>query len=1697
METPRRQLFVTIATEGAILPVDVLARIADGDRELPGLTPDAYHLSGEKLGEAISRSYNRMLAAWATFEAARSKLAGGDTATGITREKWLLPLFSEFGYGRLVPTRALEIEGKSYPVSHIWQDAAIHLVGCGIDLDRRTPGAAGAARISPHGLVQELLNRSRAHLWGFVSNGLRLRVLRDNVSLTRQAFVEFDLEAMMRGEVYADFVLLWLVCHESRVEGERQEDCWLEKWSRLAAERGTRALDDLRRGVEEAITALGCGFLAHPRNRPLRNRLQSGELGKQDYYRQLLRLVYRLLFLFVAEDRGLLLDPAASAIAKDRYTRFYSTARIRKLAERRRGTAHGDLYRALALVMNALDGGCVDLALPALGSFLWSQEAVSDLAASEISNRQLLEVIRTLAFTVDGDVRRPVDYRNLGSEELGSVYESLLELHADVNVPAAEFKLEHGGAERRATGSHYTPTSILRTVLDFALEPAIAQALSAPDPEAALLTLRVLDPACGSGHFLVAAAHRIARALAQVRTGDTEPAPEALRTALRAVVGRCHYGVDVNPMAVELCKVALWMETLEPGKPLTFLEHRIQCGDSILGVPLATTVGRRQTELTEDRAKIESEILDVTRRLNSLSPRSEEAHGLSKKLKELRKNLNSLVNDTWPSHVPDEAFRRTDVTGKDGVRETARQHRAEKKTRMGDLFHAGSTLPSELAESFAGLAIPPQDSIEAVRERERRLKDVLDGPTYESARLPADAWCAAFFWGLANCPPPPTEAVFHQLRAEPSQVRLETLAEIRRLRTEKRFFHFELAFPEVFAGEHPGFDVVIGNPPYLGGLKISTNYGDEYLRFLKTNASEAGGTTDLCAYFFRRAFDLLRDHGHLGLLGTNTIAQGDTRAAALAPITGCWGGTIVNAVRSMPWEGVANLEVAIVHLHKGDWRGKRTLEGREVSVITPMLNDGTSGSGEALALKANDGLSFQGTIVLGMGFVLTPEQAQALIQRERDNARALSEYIGGKELYSEPKQRPTRWVINFRDWPLERALPTEWQTADDTMRREWERGGRAQPGYTGAVAADYPDLLAIVRQKVKPEREQVNREQRRIRWWQYGDRQPSLYRAIAGLRRTLVVTQTSETWAPVFLPTSYVYSHKTIVLATSSDAVFAILQSSLHQLWRDSRGSTMRTDRVYTPSDCFETFPFPRPDREVVQLLSRIGEEYHALRAEACASRRIGLTRLYGLFLDPATEQDGSPVRRQEPPFEDIRRLRSLHAEIDRITLAAYEWTDLDPRHAFYAGRDAGSGAVEHDARFTIHPEARGEILRRLLALNHEQAAEERERLERGEPILPAFSAFERPSGSLPVIEAPLSTDEGLVLPFRRVRPRRQDRYKTCVPLLSLKAAAGGFSEEQSVEFEDWVDIKTSRKLRKGMFVAQVVGKSMEPRIPDGSYCLFSYPVLGTRSGRIVLAQHRDIQDPETGGTYTVKVYESVRVNVDDDGWRHAKIALKPINPAYQAIVLENIDEGELAVIAEFVEVLKADATQSVEAIVPSAEFDFSPFAALDADAWATPTGVTEESLALFAALDVLHTLGRNSDPQRVRLAAVLVRRPALALPFMTGAMREIWMRVVGMEARPLPSNVIPLARFQKYAADAAWGKAILRLKATGNLVEDRNTGDWSPTPQLLVSGQPWIEGRTRVIASLLHEVDIARAEQNLVMFVKDIEDAATGQAIS
>lgn len=769
----------TVRVEGALFPAEMLQRIVNTDSTLEGLKPTDYHLSpSERLNEAATRAWTRLLGVWQTFKNIAANLPEEAIGTTETRERWLLPLFQELGYGRPQVQSAIEIDGKSYRISHkVAEPVALHLISFRHELDRRNPGA----KVSPHSLVQEFVNRSPNHLWAFLSNGHKLRLLRNNVSLTRASYIEFDLQAMLDGNAYNDFFLLYLLCHQSRVEAEKDESgrelppetCWLEKWYNTSIEEGVRALDDLRNSVQAAIEALGAGFLAHPANTTLRAKLQSGELNKQDYYHQVLMLVYRLLFIFVAEDRDLLIPVSVPENVKQTYHKYYATHRIRELAYKQRGSPHTDLWQQIEILFKGLSEGNAILGLPALGSFLFRNDSTPDLAGCQISNSDLLSAFRHLCYTQKQNVFQLINYRNLGHEELGSVYESLLEMHPEINLDEGYFKLDVvAGSDRKTTGSYYTPTSLVNQLLDAALEPVIDNAIStltdSDAKEAAILNLKICDPACGSGHFLISAAHRIAKRLAAIRSGEEEPAPSVINSALRDVIGNCIYGVDLNPMAVELCKISLWMESLEPGKPLTFLDHHIQCGNSLLGCT--------------------PELLD--------------------------------------EGIPDTAY--TPLTGDDrGDCYFYKKRNKEARAGVMDisiitdiLLFRNSELPSKIS-AFNNLK---DNDLQQLQIKEKSYQELLESEAYQNIKLVYDAWCAAFVWNknrsLRDTPIPLIQTMIDILIYGPKSLDNSYKQEIRRLTKQYRFFHWHIAFPDVFPyvegkpAANFGFDCVLGNPPW-------------------------------------------------------------------------------------------------------------------------------------------------------------------------------------------------------------------------------------------------------------------------------------------------------------------------------------------------------------------------------------------------------------------------------------------------------------------------------------------------------------------------------------------------------------------------------------------------------------------------------------------------------------------------------------------------------------------------------------------------------------------------------------------------------------------------------------------------------------------------------------------------------------------
>ncbi|WP_273938653.1 Eco57I restriction-modification methylase domain-containing protein [Kutzneria chonburiensis] len=669
----------------------------------------------------------------------------------------------------------------------------LHLVGAGVALDNRTPGVAARA---PQSMVQDFLNRARRCLWGIVSNGHSLRVLRDASSLTKQSYVEFDLDDIFDNQRYADFRLFFLTIHASRTapipaqtsaatradddeattdaEALLPESCWLELWRTAAIADGARALEALREGVAEALTHLGTGFVSHPANSALLATLAASPDADKDLHRALLRIAYRFIVLFVAEDRELLHTANTDIAAQALYTQYFSTARLRNLATSRTGTRHSDLWEAHQIVTDALAGDGLDaLALPGLGATLFARDSLGVLGGATLSNRSLLAAVRALAEITDPKtgLRRHVDYRNLDSEELGGVYEGLLAYVPRFDPAARTFELTPApGNERKTSGSFYTGDVLISLILDETLNPLIDEALRVEDAEAALLALTVCDPACGSGHFLVAAARRIAHALAAVRTGEAVPSPKHFRFALRDTIGRCIYGVDFNDLAIEITKVALWLEAFDGSRPFPFLDGHLKVGNALLG---------------------------ATPTLLQLN-------------------------------IPDAAFNA--LPGDDKPRTTALRKRNMMERQTGQMSLLD---PSRLDVATPGVAkralefeAVPTDTLEAARVRADAWRRLEHGEELANAKHLADAWCAAFMQPKSrDAESSITHATLVQIQDEPDQVAPVTTNLIKRIARQYRFFHWHLEFPTVFQAQgvdvvdsptrRPGgFSAIIGNPPW-------------------------------------------------------------------------------------------------------------------------------------------------------------------------------------------------------------------------------------------------------------------------------------------------------------------------------------------------------------------------------------------------------------------------------------------------------------------------------------------------------------------------------------------------------------------------------------------------------------------------------------------------------------------------------------------------------------------------------------------------------------------------------------------------------------------------------------------------------------------------------------------------------------------
>lgn len=794
-------------------------------------------------------------------------------------------------------------------------------------LDRRSAALSTDRSRSPAFALQDYLNDNDDALWGLVTNGVLIRLMRDNASLTRPAYIEADLTQIFANEDAASFSILWLMIHRSRFgqTGAPATDCALERWRDAGSREGEAARERLADQVEIALKCLGSGFLEA--NPELAGKLKSGEINLTEWFNELLRLVYRLIFLMVAEDRNLLHPEKAKAEARKLYAEGYSLAALRTQCFRAATwDKHFDRFEGVKILFKALAHGEERLALPALGG-LFADDRLPHLESARLRNKAFMEALYRLSWLSDKAGMVPVNWRAMETEELGSVYESLLELQPQLGddgktLNFASESAEQKGNQRKTSGSYYTPDSLVQALLDTALDPVLEKTeAEADDPEKALLKLSVIDPACGSGHFLLAAARRIATRVARIRADGT-PSLADFRHALRDVARSCLHGVDRNPMAVELTKVALWIETVDPGLPLGFFDAQIRCGDALLGV------------------------FDL-----------------------------KVLQDG----IPDAAYKPLTGDDKDTAKYYLQANRDATKGQGGFDFGTGQVAMPEmkpLALDFSGFRDLPEDTVEQIDAKAKRFKQLRGEQTFARARTAADLYIAAFLLpkrGGAPAGPsartvPTTEELW--LALNQGKIR-EAMADAPQVARVARAFHWPLEFPDVM--QRGGFDVVLGNPPWervklqeqeffaLKDAEIATaknaaarkkliekldqtnpRLAQEWQDALRTAATEShfmresgrfsrGGVGDVNTYavFTDHFWQLTNPTGYAGLIIPTGLVSGFTYRAFLAEL--------LSSKSLVAFYGFENEDLIFPHITNKVKFGLLTMGGKDVQIEQPWF----------------------------------------------------------------------------------------------------------------------------------------------------------------------------------------------------------------------------------------------------------------------------------------------------------------------------------------------------------------------------------------------------------------------------------------------------------------------------------------------------------------------------------------------------------------------------------------------------------------------------------------------------------------------------------------------------------------------------------------------------------------------------------------
>jgi hypothetical protein len=1259
--------FPSIDIQGSILSTPLLAKIRSEQASFQQGKDFHPDYTNAKLKDEISLAWQEAKGQWTIFKSKLARLKDGETGTRETRNFWISPMLTNLGYNLTFSRQSEELNGKSFPIGY--RDSSLdnfplYVGGYHESLDKRPENKQ--LQVSPHAMLQEYLNYSE-HLYGLVTNGRLLRLLRDASRITRLSYVEFNLEKMMEEDLYSDFVILYRVLHASRMPKKIDQgaESIIEKYHQEGLEAGSTIRSKLGDAVKEAIKSLANGFINHPNNSTIREAVSSGNFNADEYYHYQLRIIYRLLFLFVIEERNLVYADNKTPEAKRYnhiYFNHYSLFRLRKLAKKLlppEASRHYDLWQGVISTFSLFEKKEIGekLGIMALQGDLFGYHAISgynyDLHQCYLSNAVLLSIIKSLSyFENENGVLIAVNYGGLDVEEFGSVYEGLLELKLEVKKIEGSDQYSCSfdtSNERGKSGSHYTPEELVQPLIKHSLEyliedrvkPYQQKKTSKEATVQSLLNLKIADVACGSGHILLSAARRLSLEIARVQTEEEQPNPVAIRKAMKDVVRNCIYGVDKNPLAVELCKIALWLEAYNPGEPLNFLDHHIKCGDAIVG----------------------------------LAHRSELDNGIADEAFKTLPGDDKDIAKTWRDK---------------NVKE--RKERAAKALQLKAEFEKSteSSVQEAMAEykTFSQL---PETTPEEIERKAKAYKKFIDGKGFTFLKAMADTQVAQFFIPKtdANKDYLMTDADYRLILSGYKGWQDRKVAKATAVAHEQRFFHWFIEFPEVFS--EGGFDCILGNPPYLGGGKISTNYGKGFLNTIQFYYKGVKGLTDFVAYFIRRNFDVLKNGGYTSVITTNTIAQSDTREGGLDIILADKG-IIAFAIKSMKWPGKAAVDVSLLSIGKNVRINQVFLNGKKVNFISSYLDSGELITKPSTLLN-NNGIAFLGSALHGSGFLIDETEAELLLSKEEKNKDVVKKFFTGDDLNSSITLSPSRWVIYFGNRTLESAN-------------------------------EYPDCIKIIEERVKPEREKNNREIRRKNWWIFGEPTPKLYENISDKKYVFAISRVTKYLGFVPIETDSIISDAIVVIASDKFERFSILCSNIHEAFCWKVSSTMGTNTLrYSPSDCLFTYPFPI-NLDITQRikLETIGVAYHENRRQLMQGIQLGLTKTYNLFHSNAiTAHEVNEKYKQvaalqkhlektlntisfNEAIQGILKLRELYVQMDEVVLDAYGWNDIELKHDFY---DVDYLPENDRVRFTIHPDARKEVLKRLLELNHKIHEEE------------------------------------------------------------------------------------------------------------------------------------------------------------------------------------------------------------------------------------------------------------------------------------------------------------------------------------------------------------------------------------------------------